>query len=103
MRILFLMAALGSLSLGSPADAQGRGHGHGPGRDQDAAFRAMQQGHILPLAAIRARIRVPGAEYIGAELDPSGSVYRLKFMREGDVIWVDVDARTGRPLGFSSR
>ena len=44
---------------------------------------------------IRARIRVPGAEYIGVEV-LDGLIYRLKFMRGADVIWIDVDARTGR-------
>ena len=28
-----------------------------------------------------------------------GDSYRLKFIRDGKVIWVDVDARTGRVLG----
>ena len=42
-------------------------------------------------------MRMPGAEFIGAEFD--GRVYRLKFMRGADVIWIDVDARTGRIVG----
>ncbi|WP_431863538.1 hypothetical protein [Allosphingosinicella sp.] len=76
-------------------------HAQGRDRDQDAAFRATQQGQILPLTAIRSRVQVPGADYIGAEFDPRAGVYRLKFMRGGDVIWVDVDARTGRQIGRS--
>jgi len=39
---------------------------------------------------------VPGADFIGAEFD--GRVYRLKYMRGADVIWIDVDAQTGRIL-----
>jgi hypothetical protein len=104
MRFPVLAAILATaLSAASVADAQrGRGHGrHGHDRDQDAAFHAMQQGQILPLSVILSRVRVRGARYLGADLDPSGSVYRLSFMRGGDVIRVHVDARTGRPLGTS--
>ena len=97
-----LLAATALLLSAGPAEAQSRGRGHdrhGHHRDQDAAFHAMRQGEILPLHAILARVRVPGAQYIGAELDPRGTVYRLKFMRGGEVIWLDVDARSGRVLG----
>ena len=66
-------------------------------REQDVAYRAAQQGRILPLPTIRSRIRVPGAEFIGAEFD--GVIYRLKYMRGAEVIWIDVDARTGRIVG----
>ena len=65
--------------------------------EQDAAYRAAQQGRILPLPVIRARIRVPGAHFIGAEFD--GRIYRLKFMRGTEVIWIDVEAHTGRVVG----
>ena len=101
MRIPVAFVAAAAVALAAaPAAAQDRGHGrHGHDRDQDAAFHAMQQGQIMPLRAILTRIQIPGARYIGAELDNSGSVYRLKFMRGGEVIWIDVEARTGRVLG----
>ena len=93
--------ALAILPVAAPADAQRNGHGrHGHGRDQDAAFHAMQQGEILPLNVILSRVRVPG-QYIGADLDAAGAIYRLSFMRGGEVIRVHVDARTGRTLGVS--
>jgi hypothetical protein len=93
MRFLLVLAAAGLAASASPAGAQGlQGM-----REQDRAYRAAQQGEILPLPMIRSRIRVPGAQYIGAEFD--GRVYRLKYMRGADVIWIDVDARTGRVLG----
>jgi hypothetical protein len=64
------------------------------GGEQGAAYRGAQQGRNLTLPELRARIRVPNAQYIGAEmLGPT--VYRLKFMRGPNVIWIDVDARTG--------
>ena len=98
MRALALLAVIATLVYAVPGDTQGRGR---HGRDQDAAYHAMQQGDILPLNVILSRVRVRGAQYIGADLDPSGSVYRLTFMRGQDVIRLHVDARTGRPLGFS--
>lgn len=57
----------------------------------------------MPLREIEARVipRMNGADYLGPELDAGSGRYRLKFMRGGRVIWVDVDARTGRPIGRS--
>lgn len=105
MRLVVLLLALAALPVAiASADAQGRGRGQGRGhgRDQDAAFHARQQGHILPLSVILSRVRVREAEYIGADLDSSGAVYRLTFMGPGgNVVRVHVDARTGRPLGIS--
>lgn len=93
MRFLLPVAAIATAALGAAgADARGLER-H---REQDAAYRAMQQGEILPLPVIRSRVRVPGAQFIGAEFD--GRIYRLKFMRGGEVIYIDVDARTGRPI-----
>ncbi len=95
MRFLLLLLAVGLAWSAHPVDAR---RGLSPMRgDQDAAYRATQQGRILPLPVIRSRIRVPGASFIGAEFD--GIIYRLKYMRGSEVIWIDVDARTGRVLG----
>lgn len=101
MRIAAALLALAALPLAAgPAEAQGRGRG--PEREQDAAFHARQQGQILPLSVILARVRVRNAQYMGADLDSSGSVYHLTFMGPGgNVVRVHVDARTGRPLGIS--
>ncbi|HWH17519.1 MAG TPA: hypothetical protein VNT77_04160 [Allosphingosinicella sp.] len=70
-------------------------------REQDEAWRGTREGHILPLRAIEAMIipRMRGADYLGPEFD--GERYRLKFMRQGQVMWIDVDARTGRIIGKS--
>ena len=72
-------------------------------RDQDRAFRATQEGRSMPLPMIERRVipHMNGAEYLGPEF--RGRTYRLKFMQEGRVIWVDVDAATGRILGKSDR
>lgn len=68
---------------------------------QQQAQRGVREGDILPLNVIRERIRIPGAQFIGADLIADGTRYRLRFMRGVDVIWVDVDARTGRILGYA--
>lgn len=95
MRFLLLLAAA-SLAA-SPALAAGP-RGLQRDRDQNDAYRAMQQGRVMSLPEIRARVQVPGAQYIGAEVIGRG-VYRLKYMRGAEVIWIDVDARTGRIIG----
>ena len=93
MRFVFTLATAALAMAAFPADARGLQSL----REQDRAYRAMQQGEILPLPVVRSRVRIPGADYIGAELN--GFVYRLKYMRGSEVIWIDVDARTGRVLG----
>lgn len=66
--------------------------------DQSDARREMRAGNQLRLADIERRV-VPtmrDSEYIGPAYDSTAKVYRLKFIRDGRVIFVDVDARTGR-------
>jgi len=70
-------------------------------RDQDRAFKATQEGRSMPLPQIERHVlpRMGGADYLGPEF--RGRNYRLKFMQDGRVIWVDVDAATGRIVGKS--
>ena len=72
-------------------------------RDQDRAFRATREGRSMPLPMIERRVRphMGGADYLGPEL--KGETYRLKYMQSGRVIWVDVDAATGRIVRKSDR
>lgn len=91
MRLFLLLFAAGLAACPTPGSALGLQRD----REQAGAYRAMQQGRVLSLTEIRARIRVPGAQYIGVEI-LEGMIYRLKFMRGADVIWIDVDPRTGR-------
>jgi hypothetical protein len=65
--------------------------------DQDDVYKERREGALMSLRSIENSV-VPGmtrsgASYIGAEFD--GGKYRLKFMRNGSVIWVDVDGRSG--------
>ena len=71
--------------------------------DQQAAFDQMREGRIRPLREIESNVvpRMSGADYLGPEFDSGSGTYRLKFMRNGSVIWVDVDGRTGAILGRS--
>ena len=84
-----LAAALGAGLLATPALAERP-------RDQDRAFEATRDGRSMPLPKIERRVMpfMGGADYLGPEFN--GETYRLKFMRGGRVIWVDVDAATGK-------
>lgn len=70
-------------------------------RDQDRAFQAFREGRSMPLPMIERRVvpEMRGFEYLGPEF--RGETYRLKFMRGPHVIWIDVDAATGRIVGRS--
>lgn len=96
MRKFVLMIA--ALSAAAPALAQAQSGQPRP-RDTEAAARGVRHGDILPLPAVRERVRIPGATLIGADLLSNGFIYRLRFMRGSNVMFVDVDARTGRVLG----
>ncbi len=84
---LLLVAPLGE------AVAQRRG-------DAMELREARREGRVLPIRQIERRIipTMPRAQYLGFDFD-GGVVYTLKFLRNGNVIWVDVDARTGQVLG----
>lgn len=72
-------------------------------RDQDEAFRGREQGRFMPLRAIENRIvpKMHGFDYLGPELDAQIGRYRLKFMRGQQVVWIDIDARTGEVIARS--
>lgn len=72
-------------------------------RDQDAALAARRQGRTLPLAEIQRRVvpTVKDARYLGFDFDSATAVYTLKFLRNGSMIWVMVDGRSGNVIGRS--
>jgi hypothetical protein len=94
LKRIIAAAALGAGLLATPAVAN-------PPRDADRAFEATKEGRSMPLPKIERRVMpfMGGADYLGPEFN--GRTYRLKFMKEGHVIWVDVDAATGRIIGRS--
>ena len=70
-----------------------------------AALQATRQGRILPLKEVERRVvpQMKGAQYIGFDLEMPSGIYTLKFLREGEVIWVDVDGRSGQVIGRTGR
>ncbi|WP_448663200.1 hypothetical protein ACG3SL_00545 [Sphingomonas sp. CJ20] len=67
---------------------------------QDTARERRMKGELLPVREIERRVipRMPGAQYLGFDYDPATDIYTLKFLRNGSVIWVDVDGHTGQIL-----
>lgn len=73
--------------------------------DQERAYDARRRGDVLSPRAIEGRVlpTMKGYEYLGFDLDFGSSVYTLKFMRDGVVVWVDVDGRSGQIIGRTGR
>jgi uncharacterized membrane protein YkoI len=71
-----------------------------PPRDADRAFRATKEGRSMPLPQIKRRVMpMVGDDVVDLGPELRGDTYRLKFIRkDGRVVWVDVDAATGRVL-----
>jgi hypothetical protein len=68
-----------------------------PPRDSERAFQGRRDGHSMPLPQLERRVMPfmgPGADYLGPEIN--GGTYRMKFIQNGRVIWVDVDPQTGK-------
>ncbi|RPF72439.1 hypothetical protein [Aurantiacibacter spongiae] len=97
---LIALALAGSLSPVSTGAALAQSRGG----DQRSARAEMQAGRNMPIREIERRI-IPRMreddEYVGFEYDPTAQAYRLKFIREGRMIWVDVDAQTARVIRVS--
>ena len=96
-RDLLIAAALAA-GFAAPATAGPRDHNprfdqNGPRREQERAFEATRQGRSMPLPQLERRVlpSMGGADYLGPELNGDG--YRLKFIQNGRVIWVDVDGQ----------
>lgn len=68
--------------------------------EQSEAREQFMAGQVKSLREIEGRIlpRMRGMQYLGPEYDAGSQVYRLKFLDNGRVIFVDVDARTGAIL-----
>ncbi len=92
-----LVAAL-AVSLLAPALPAERGQHP---REQDGVLAARKSGKVMSLREIEQRVvpRMSGFDYLGPEFDSGTASYRLKFMRAGSVVWVDVDAHTGAIIG----
>jgi len=69
----------------------------GPGEAQGEVRREMKAGNVRSLREIEKHVlpMMAGAQYLGPEYDPLAVAYRLKFIKDGRVVFVDVDARSG--------
>ena len=72
--------------------------------DQQQARQEMKAGNALSVREIEQRTlpRMRGHDYLGFEYDRAAGAYRLKFIRDGRVTFLDVDARTGRVINRSN-
>ncbi|HEX5237981.1 MAG TPA: hypothetical protein VFW39_05915 [Sphingomicrobium sp.] len=106
LRTFFLAAATAAGLAAAPALAdrprdhrppQDQQQFRGPRREQERAWEATRDGRSMPLPQIERRVipfMGPNTDYLGPELN--NGVYRMKFIQNGRVIWVDVDPQTGR-------
>jgi hemin uptake protein HemP len=76
--------------------SQAQRQSQGPHREQERAFEGRRDGRSMPLPQLERRVMplMGGADYLGPEFN--GKTYRMKFIQNGRVIWVDVDPQTGR-------
>ena len=83
-----VLSAMATASGAEPGDAQGQ------------VRRDIRAGNVLPLREIEQRVlpAMQGMQYLGPEYDPAAMAYRLKFIHQGRVVFVDVDARSGQIL-----
>jgi hypothetical protein len=74
-----------------------------PGSEQGEVRKDLRAGNVRSLREIEQRVlpMMPGMQYLGPEYDPAAMAYRLKFIRQGRVVFVDVDARSGTVIGQS--
>jgi hypothetical protein len=90
LRTLLLAGLLAAGLTSAPALAD-------PPRESDRAFQGRRDGRSMPLPQLERRVMPfmgPNADYLGPEIN--GGAYRMKFIQNGRVIWVDVDPQTGR-------
>ena len=92
-RSISLALALAMLLPAVPAAAA-------PGDAQGQVRKDMRAGNVRSLREIEQQVlpTMRGMQYLGPEYDPTAMAYRLKFIREGRVVFVDVDARSGQIL-----
>jgi len=97
IRPLLLASLAAALAAAAPAHAQ-------RGDDQDEAYSAAQRGAIRPLGDILRRVGPQvGGTFLGSDFDPDSRTYRLKYMNQGRVVVVDVDARSGTIRSVSGK
>ena len=91
---ILILAVLATPAMAQPPRAEHRDAQHEARRD-------LREGNVHSLREIEHEVlpTMPGAQYLGPEYDPEAMAYRLKFIHDGRVLFVDVDARTGAVIG----
>ena len=94
-------AAACTVSLAPLAAAAAHAQDHD---DQGQVRREMKAGNARPLRDIEGMVlpQMRGMQYLGPEYDAGAMAYRLKFIRDGRVVFVDIDARSGRVIRRSN-
>lgn len=103
-RFTVLFAAMALASPGFvPASASSLVAQEQSRSDQGEARREMKAGNQLSLREIERRVlpRMKDSEYLGPAYDSTARAYRLKFIKDGRVTYIDVDARSGRVINRS--
>ena len=90
-----ICACLAAIVLPGTAFAVSARDARPPAQDSSAR-RGQSPGLSVREIERRVTATMPGAQYLGFDYDPEANIYTLKFLRNGSVIWVDVDGRTGR-------
>lgn len=102
MNRLFLSMLAGAVAM-SGIGATDAFAQRGTRDDQTVAREQVDAGNVLPLRDIEKRVlpQMKGMQYLGPSYDSVAKAYRLRFMKNGKVVFVDVDARSGRVLSRS--
>lgn len=74
-----------------------------PPSEQGQVREQRKAGNVRSLRQIEQFVlpQMRGMQYLGPEYDPAAMAYRLKFIKDGKVQFVDVDARSGRIIAHS--
>lgn len=69
--------------------------------DSDRARNHLASGRTMSLREIEQLVlpKMRGMQYLGPEYFPREQIYRLKFLKDGRVYFVEVDATTGKIIG----
>jgi uncharacterized membrane protein YkoI len=106
MRKLVASVLAGALLAGGAGSAPALAQKHS---DQESARKETRAGRVLTLRDLERMVvpqierMGPDVQYLTPEWDPAAHAYRMKFIdnSNGRVIWVDVDARSGRIIRIS--
>lgn len=85
-----------SLALAATASVLASAAATGAAAEPDNLHARVRDSGMLPFDQLQRRVRDETAgEYMGVQFDPAALVYRFRFLQDGTVVNVDVNARTG--------